>query len=84
MKVFIGRVVSLKMPKTATVAVERTVTHPIYLKRFKREKIYHVHDELGVSVGDSVRFVSGKPISKLKKFKILEVVGKKPARKKGK
>ena len=78
MKIFIGKVISTKMPKTATVAVERTVTHPMYHKRFKRVKKYHVHDELGVSQGDTVRFAAGKPISKLKKWRIIEkVVSKK-------
>jgi len=78
MKIFIGKVISTKMAKTATVAVERTVVHPMYHKRFKRIKKYHVHDELEVSVGDIVRFAACKPISKLKKWKIIEkVVAKK-------
>jgi len=78
MKVFIGKVISTKMSKTATVAVEKTVVHPMYHKRFKRIKKYHVHDELGVTLGDTVRFATCKPISKLKKWKIIEkVVSKK-------
>lgn len=90
MKIFTGQVISTKMSKTATVAVERIVIHPIYKKRFKRTKRYHVHDELGVKVGDKVFFAACKPISKLKKWKIIEVVGekkkkiKKPVSKKGK
>ncbi len=74
MKVLVGKVVSTKMQNTATVAVERTVTHPMYHKRFKRVKKYHVHDELGVSEGDTVRFWGGKPVSKLKKWTIIEKV----------
>ncbi|MBU0572550.1 30S ribosomal protein S17 [Patescibacteria group bacterium] len=77
MKIFTGQVVSTKMNKTATVAVERIVVHPMYKKRFKRTKKYHVHDELGVKVGDKVSFVACRPISKLKKWKIIEVVDKK-------
>jgi len=78
MKVLIGKVISTSMSKTATVAVARTVVHPMYHKRFKRIKKYHVHDELGVAEGDMVRFAAGKPVSKLKKWKIIEkVVSKK-------
>lgn len=77
MKIFTGKVVSTKMIKTATVAVERIVVHPMYKKRFKRTKKYHVHDELGVKVDDKVSFVACKPISKLKRWKIIEVIGEK-------
>lgn len=76
MKIFTGRVTSVKMDKTATVAVERVVVHPIYKKRSKRIKKYHVHDELGTKVGDMVSFVATRPYSKLKKWKIIEVIGK--------
>lgn len=75
MKIFTGKVVSTKMEKTATVAVDRVVVHPVYKKRFKRTKKYHVHDEIGVKVGDAVHFVTSKPFSKLKKWKITEVIG---------
>jgi small subunit ribosomal protein S17 len=90
MKIFTGQVISTKMSKTATVAVERIVVHPMYKKRLKRIKKYHVHDELGVKVGDKVSFTACKPVSKLKKWKIIEVIGekkektKKAAVKKGK
>ncbi len=77
MKIFTGRVVSLKMPKTAKVAVERFVTHPIYKKRLRRVKNYHVHDELGVRVGDIVSFTASKPYSKLKKWRITKIHNKK-------
>lgn len=80
MKIFKGKVVSTKMAKTATVAVEKTVVHPIYKKRFRRIKKYHVHDEIGVKVGDEVKFVATKPVSKLKKWKITEIVEKKGGR----
>lgn len=74
MKVFIGQVVSKKMEKTATVVIERVVIHPIYKKRFKRTKKYHVHDELGTNIGDTVSFSASKPYSKLKRWKIVEIV----------
>jgi len=77
MKVFIGKVVSLKQSKTATVAVERVKIHPIYKKRFKRSTKYQVHDEIGTKVGDVVKFADSRPFSKSKKWKILQVVDKK-------
>lgn len=77
MKIFTGTVISTKMAKTATVLVERVVSHPVYKKRYKTTKKYHVHDETGVEVGQRVRFVACKPYSKLKKWKIKEIVGQK-------
>jgi small subunit ribosomal protein S17 len=74
MKVFIGRVIGTKMAKTAVVSVERVVIHPLYKKRFKRDKKYNVHDEFGTKVDDVVRFTASKPFSKTKKWTILEVV----------
>ena len=84
MKIFTGTVVSTKMQKTATVAVKRLVVHPLYKKRLRKTKKYHVHDEIGVKVGDSVKFVACRPISKLKRWKVTEVVGKKGKEKKKK
>ena len=75
MKIFTGKVISNKMQKTATVAVERTVVHPLYKKRFRKIRKYHVHDELGSKVGQMVKFAASKPQSKLKKWKVLEIVG---------
>lgn len=77
MKIFSGRVVSVKMPKTATVAVERIFVDPLYKKRFKKVNTYHVHDEIGVVEGQLVKFVASRPYSKLKKWKIIEKVEKK-------
>ncbi len=74
MKILIGKVISTKMDKTATVAVERVVVHPLYKKRYKRIKKYHVHDELGAKVNDVVKFVASKPYSKSKKWKLVEIV----------
>lgn len=72
MKRFQGKVVATKMEKTAVVEVERYRVHPLYKKRMKVKKKYHVHDELGVKVGDKVVFVETKPISKTKKWRIIE------------
>mgnify|MGYP001610617375 CR=1 FL=1 len=71
MKVFTGKVIANKMSKTATVEVERTVVHPLYQKRYKKTRKYQVHDEAGVKVGDAVKFAACKPVSKLKKWRII-------------
>lgn len=74
MKQIIGTVVSTKMAKTAVVLVERFKTHPVYKKRIKVKKLYHVHDEVGVKKSDRVKIGQCRPISKTKKWKILEVI----------
>jgi small subunit ribosomal protein S17 len=79
MKVFTGEVISKKMDKTATVVVERVMVHPVYKKRIKRVKKYHIHDTLGSEVGQTVKFVASKPYSKLKKWKIIEILNKSTA-----
>lgn len=81
MKIFIGHVVATKSAKTATVAVERVIIHPLYKKRFRRDTKYLVHDEIGVKVGETVRFVACRPYSKMKKWKITEVVKEKGGKK---
>jgi small subunit ribosomal protein S17 len=77
MKIFTGRVIGTKMAKTAVVSVERIVVHPLYKKRFKRDRKYQVQDEIGTKVNDVVKFAASKPYSKTKKWKILEVVSAK-------
>ena len=77
MKIFTGKVISKKMSLTATVAAEGVLVHKLYGKIYKKTKKYHVHDTLGVEVGDHVKFVSSKPYSKLKRWKIISVIGKK-------
>lgn len=77
MKIFKGKVVSTKNIKTATVAVERVIVHPLYKKRFRRDTKYQVHDDIGVQVGQVVKFTACKPYSKTKKWKIIEIVGSK-------
>jgi small subunit ribosomal protein S17 len=77
MKIFIGHVIGTKMDKTAVVSVERVVIHPLYKKRFRRDRKYQVHDEIGTKMGDVVKFTASKPYSKTKKWKVLEVVSDK-------
>lgn len=74
MKIFTGRVIATKSAKTATVSVERVIVHPLYKKRFRRDTKYQVHDEIGVKVNNMVKFVASKPYSKVKKWKITEVI----------
>lgn len=71
----IGKVVSAANNKTITVLVETYKTHPLYHKRVKQSKKYAVHDETNkAKVGDVVRIVSTKPISKTKRFYLKEIV----------
>ncbi len=70
-----GIVVSDKMQKTIVVMVERMVEHPLYKKRVKVRKKYKVHDEKEVAkVGDRVRFIETRPLSKEKRWRLLEVL----------
>lgn len=74
MKVFKGKVISKKMAKTATVLVERVVTHPVYGRKIRRGRKYQVHDELNVEVGKTVLFTPSRPFSRLKRWKIVKVL----------
>ena len=73
MKTFTGIVIGKKMAKTATVAVERIIIHPVYKKRLKVTKKYQVQDDFDAQLGNKVDFVATKPISKLKRWKIVKV-----------
>ena len=74
-KVYQGRVVSDKMDKTITVAVETKKNHPIYGKRMNYSKKYKVHDENNTAkVGDIVRIMETRPLSATTRFRLLEVV----------
>ena len=72
MKILTGKIISKKMDKTATVVVDRFVAHPVYGKRMRKTKKYHVHDETNSKIGDVIKFVPSKPYSKLKKWKIIQ------------
>ena len=74
-KTRIGIVTSNKMTKTVTVAVERKVKHPIYGKFVKKTTKFHAHDETNqCHVGDHVRIVSSRPLSKLKRWRLQEII----------
>jgi len=76
-KVRIGKVVSSKMNKSIVVAIERRVPHPIYRKYFKRTSTFMVHDEKReAGVGDVVRVMETRPISKNKRWRLVTIVEK--------
>jgi len=76
-KVRSGRVVSDKMDKTRVVAVERVTRHPLYGKIIRRTKKYKMHDETNESrVGDVVRMMETRPISKDKRWRLVEIMRK--------
>ncbi|MGB9668181.1 MAG: 30S ribosomal protein S17 [Thermosulfidibacteraceae bacterium] len=77
-KVFVGEVVSDKMDKTVVIKVERTLRHPLYGKVVKRRKKFYAHDERNAcKVGDIVKIVETRPISKLKRWIVVEILEKK-------
>ena len=74
-KARIGRVVSTKMDKTAVVSVETTRRHPLYNKNVKKALKYKAHDEANrCKLGDMVRIVETRPLSKAKRWRILEII----------
>ncbi|NQU65540.1 MAG: 30S ribosomal protein S17 [SAR324 cluster bacterium] len=76
-KVLQGVIVSDKMEKTAVALVKRTVQHPLYKRTVRTSKKYKIHDEQGVcQVGDHVRLIECKRVSKHKAWRLLEIVRK--------
>jgi len=72
----VGVVTGTQMKKTVAVLVERQVRHPLYKKIIKRKKKFLAHDEYEkCKVGDVVRIVETRPLSKMKKWRVLEIVG---------
>ncbi|HKJ30526.1 MAG TPA: 30S ribosomal protein S17 [Balneolales bacterium] len=72
-----GRVVSDKMDKSLTVAVDRQVKHPIYGKFITKTTKYMVHDENNdAKAGDVVRIMETRPLSKKKKWRLVEIIEK--------
>lgn len=68
-KIFTGQVISTKMDKTLVVLVERKTRHPLYKKVLTRHKKYKAHcEEKGIKVGDIVKIMETRPISKDKHF----------------
>ena len=76
-KARVGTVVSNSMDKTAVVAIETLLRHPLYGKRMKRTKRFKAHDEHNeAQVGDRVRMVETRPLSKDKRWRIAEIIEK--------
>ncbi len=76
-KMVTGTVVSDKMDKTVTVKVSRRLQHPRYKKFLTRSKKYHAHDENNeCHVGDMVQLMETRPISRSKRWRVVEVVKK--------
>ena len=76
-KVLQGVVVSDKMDKTAVVLVEKTLQHSLYKKIMRRTKKYKIHDEKDeCNIGDRVRLIECRPISKDKCWRLLEITQK--------
>lgn len=71
----IGQVVSTKMQKTIVVETSRRVPHTVYKKIVKRRKKFYAHDEQSTArVGDVVRIVESRPLSRLKRWQLAEVI----------
>jgi small subunit ribosomal protein S17 len=71
----VGRVISDKMQKSIVVAVERQIKHPIYGKFIKKTSTFHAHDERNEAhTGDLVRISETRPISKTKRWRLIEVL----------
>ena len=74
-KVLVGRVVSDKMDKTITVVIETKRNHPVYGKRINYSKKLKAHDENNsAKTGDIVRVMETRPLSKDKRFRLVEIV----------
>lgn len=74
-KEFVGKVVSDKMDKTVVVAVERQFPHPLYGKRIKKTSKFYAHDpENKCKTGDIVRIRESRPLSKLKRWVVVEIL----------
>jgi small subunit ribosomal protein S17 len=76
-KVRVGKVVANKMEKSIVVAIERRVPHALYKKYFKRTTRLMAHDEKReAGIGDTVKVMETRPLSKLKRWRLVEVVEK--------
>ncbi|MBS1752733.1 MAG: 30S ribosomal protein S17 [Bacteroidetes bacterium] len=76
-KTKLGVVSSNKMDKTITVSVERKVKHPLYGKFVKKSTKFHAHDEKNeCSIGDTVKIMESRPLSKTKRWRLVEIVEK--------
>ncbi len=76
-KVYTGKVVSNKMEKTVVVAVTRMFQHPVYKKTVKKVSKFKAHDEVNqCKIGDEVRITETRPMSKDKRWLVLEILDK--------
>ena len=76
-KTRIGIVSSNKMMKTITVTVERKVKHPLYGKFLKKSSSFHAHDDKNdANIGDVVRIMETRPLSKTKRWRLVEIIEK--------
>ena len=76
-KVRVGMVVSDKMDKTVVIAIEDNVKHPVYGKIIKRTLKVHAHDESNqCGIGDKVRIMETRPLSKTKRWRVVEIIEK--------
>ena len=74
-KILIGEVVSTKMAKTIVVEVQRLVQHPKYRRVVRISKKFYAHDETRqAKIGDTVRIVASRPLSKLKRWRLKEIL----------
>jgi len=76
-KTIVGKVVSNKMDKSIVVSVEKLVRHPLYNKYFKKTSKFMAHDDKNeCGIGDVVKIMETRPLSKMKRWRLLEVVEK--------
>lgn len=75
-KTRVGVVVSDKMEKTVVVAIKDNVKHAVYGKIIKRTRKVHAHDEAGCGIGDTVRIMETRPLSKTKRWRVVEIIEK--------
>lgn len=76
-KTYVGKVISDKMNKTVVLAVTRRIAHAKYNKTIKRTTKFKAHDEKNeCRIGDVVRFIETRPLSREKRWKVLEIVEK--------
>jgi len=73
----IGQVVSVKMQKTIVVEVSRRVPHPLYKRIIGKRKKFYAHDEEGrAKMGDVVRIIECRPLSKMKRWRLADIIRK--------
>jgi small subunit ribosomal protein S17 len=70
----VGVVVSDKMQQTVVVELTRQFAHPLYGKRMTRTKRVHAHDAHGARTGDTVRIAETRPLSRLKRWRVVEII----------